>query len=104
MWSLCIKKGEKSAPANYRPVSLSSAGGKVMERVVFKNMYNYLKDNNLLYKSQSGFIPGHSTSFQLIDITIIYVRLLIINIFHAWYFVTFQKSLIPCGTKDCYLN
>ena len=38
-----------------------------MERVVFKNMYNYLKDN-LLYKYQSGFIPGHSTSFQLIDI------------------------------------
>ena len=39
-----------------------------MERVAFKNMYNYLKDNNLLNKYQSGFMPGHSTSFQLIDI------------------------------------
>lgn len=62
------KKGEKSDPANYRPVSLSSPVGKVMERVVFKNMYNYVKDNSLLYKYQSGFIPGHSTTFQLIDI------------------------------------
>ena len=31
-------------------------------------MYNYLQDNNLLYKYQSGFIPGHSTTFQLLDI------------------------------------
>ena len=30
------KKGEKSDPGNYRPVSLSSAVGKVMERVVLK--------------------------------------------------------------------
>ncbi|MCG7878111.1 MAG: reverse transcriptase family protein [Candidatus Thiodiazotropha endolucinida] len=39
-----------------------------MERVVFKHLYNYLKDNTLLYKYQSGFIPGHSTTFQLVDI------------------------------------
>ena len=31
-----------------------------MERVIFRNMYNYLKDNNLLYKHQPGFILGHS--------------------------------------------
>ena len=45
MLSLCIKKGEKSDPVNYRTVFLSSPVGKVMERVVFNNMYNYLKDN-----------------------------------------------------------
>ena len=42
--------------------------GKLHERIVFKNMYNYLIDNNLLYKYQSGFLPYHSTVFQLIDI------------------------------------
>ena len=31
-------------------------------------MYNHLYSNNLLYKYQSGFRPGHSTTFQLIDI------------------------------------
>ena len=31
-------------------------------------MYNFLLDNNLLYKYQSGFLPHHSTDFQLIDI------------------------------------
>ncbi len=63
-----FKKGEKSTPSNYRPISLISCVGKVMERVVFKHMYNYLKDHSLIYKNQSGFLPGHSTVYQLMDI------------------------------------
>ena len=58
-----FKKGEKSEPSHYRPVALLSCIGKLQERIVFKNMYNFLKDNN-----QSGFLPHHSTVFQLIDI------------------------------------
>ena len=42
--------------------------GKGMERIVFKRVYNFLLENELLYKYQSGFIPGHSTTLQLIDI------------------------------------
>ena len=40
----------------------------MQERIVFKKLYNFLLDNNLLYKYQSGFLPHHSTVFQLIDI------------------------------------
>ena len=63
-----FKKGDKCLPSNYRPVALLSNVGKVMERIVFKRLYNFLNDNDLLYKYQSGFIPGHSTTFQLVDI------------------------------------
>ena len=63
-----FKKGDKSQPSNYRPVALLSCIGKLQERIVFKNMYNFLLDNNLLYKYQSGFLPHLSTVFQLIDI------------------------------------
>lgn len=63
-----FKKGERNNPSNYRPVSLCSSVGKIMERVVFKKIYNHLHSNNLIYKFQSGFLPGHSTTFQLIDI------------------------------------
>ncbi len=63
-----FKKGNRDMPANYRPISLISCVGKVMERVVFKHVYNHLIANNLIYKNQSGFLPGHSTVFQLIDI------------------------------------
>ena len=39
-----------------------------MERVVYKHMYNFFVANNLIYKLQSGFLKGHSTVHQLIDI------------------------------------
>ena len=63
-----FKKGDKSLAANYRPVSLLSNIGKIQERIVFKHIYNHLSSNNFLFKYQSGFRPGHSTTFQLIDI------------------------------------
>ena len=59
---------DKSQPSNYRPVALLSCIGKLQERIVFKNLYNFLLDNILFYKYQSGFLPHHSAVFQLIDI------------------------------------
>ena len=61
-----FKKGDKSQPSNYRPVALLSCIGKLQERIVFKNVYDFLLEINLLYKYQSGFLPHHSTVFQLI--------------------------------------
>ena len=61
-----FKKGDTSAISNYRPISLLSAVGKVFERIVFKEVFNHLISNNLLYKFQSVFIPRHSTVPQLI--------------------------------------
>ena len=62
------KKGDSSDPSNFRPVSLLSNVAKLQERIVFKNIYNFLMENDLLYKYQSGFLPNHSTTYQLIDI------------------------------------
>ena len=62
------KKGDANLPTNYRSISLLSCIGKIMERVVFKHVYNFLHENNLIYKYQSGFSPCHSTTYQLVDI------------------------------------
>ena len=62
------KKGDNSDPSTFRPVSLLSNVGKVQERIAFKHIFNFLLENDLLYKYQSGFLPNHSTTFQLIDI------------------------------------
>ena len=59
------KKGDLSIVSNYRPISLLNAESKVLERLVFKYLYNHLHDNNLLSSLQSGFIPGDSTINQL---------------------------------------
>jgi len=63
-----FKKDGKSNPSNYRSISLLSCVGKVMERVVYKYIYNHIIDNSLLYPYQSGFLQGHSTVYQLIEI------------------------------------
>ena len=50
---------------NYRTILLLNSESKLFERLVFKYLYNRLRDNNLLSSLQSGFIPGDSTVNQL---------------------------------------
>ena len=66
------KKGDNSDPSSFHPVSLLSGIGKLQERIVFKNIYNFLNENNLIYKYQSGFLHSHSSSWS--TNTIIYVK------------------------------
>ena len=51
-----FKKEDPSIKSNYRPVSLLSCVSKIMERVVFKHVYNYFFQYNLFYKYQAGLI------------------------------------------------
>ena len=62
------KKDEKNNVENYRPVSLLSTVGKVMERVIFKYTYNFFRDNFVISVNQSGFLPGKSTVTQLLEV------------------------------------
>ena len=43
-----------------------------MERIIFQHMYNYFYENDLFYKYQPGFLPSHSTVYQLIEIEMYY--------------------------------
>lgn len=61
-----FKKSDPTRPENYRPISLLSCIGKLMERCVHKYLYNHLVTNNLLTPHQSGFIRGDSTVNQLV--------------------------------------
>ena len=63
-----FKNGDSSLPSNYRPISLISCVGKVMERIVYKHVFNHLQRNKLIYEYQSGFLPKCSTVHQLIEI------------------------------------
>ena len=63
-----LKNGDASLPSNYRPISLISCVGKIMERLVYKNVYNYLVRNKPIYEYQSCFLPKHSTIHQLLEL------------------------------------
>ncbi|MCG8033229.1 MAG: hypothetical protein JAZ03_13755 [Candidatus Thiodiazotropha taylori] len=63
-----FKKDDPSLISNYRPISLLSTIGKVMEKIVHKHLFNFFKEHNIITCLQSGFSPGDSTVNQLIDI------------------------------------
>ena len=58
------KKNSRSDPNNYRPISVLPTISKLIERIVFKNVYNYFLENSLLTRHQSC-VPGDSTVNQL---------------------------------------
>lgn len=61
-------KGEEHDPTNYRPISVTSCLGKMLEKIIFKYLYNYLQEYEILTRYQSGFRPRDSTVNQLLEI------------------------------------
>ena len=62
-----FKKGNKSKPENWRPVSLTPHPIKIMERVLRKVMTRHLESNNLINSTQHGFRQNHSCATQLLS-------------------------------------
>ena len=60
------KKGDKSKPVNYRPVSLTSVPCKLLEHIIFKHIMEHLEEHNILVDFQHGFRQGRSCESQLI--------------------------------------
>ena len=64
--SALYKKGSRSDPSNYRPVSLTSVCCKVLEHIIFRHVMTHLEANNILSHSQHGFRAKRSCESQLI--------------------------------------
>ena len=62
------KKGDKQIVNNYRPVSLLPVCRKILERLVFNLIFDFLDNNSLLSANQSGFRPSDSCENQLLSI------------------------------------
>ena len=60
-------KGDRSFSSSYRPISLCSCLGKIMEKLVQSQFFAYLKTNDLLLPEQHGFMPGKSTLSNLLS-------------------------------------
>ena len=61
-----FKKGKKTDPSNYRPVSLTSICCKLMEAHLKTKITEHLKGQNLMNTSQHGFIKGRSCTTNLL--------------------------------------
>ena len=61
-----FKKGDRSKPANYQPVSLTSVVSKMLEHNVVSNIMRHLDSHNILNESQHGIRQKRSCETQLL--------------------------------------
>ena len=59
-----IKKGDKECKNNYQPVNILPNTSKIFERIIFRQISNYME--SFLSKYQRGFRKGFSTQYCLL--------------------------------------
>ncbi len=62
------KKDEETLFTNYRPISLLPALSKIFEKVIFKQLYQFFQEKQLLYNAQYGFRADHSREFASLEL------------------------------------
>ena len=63
-----FKKGKKEEPGNYRPVSLTSIPGKILEQIIMWSLCKYLEHNAVRTRSQHVFVKNKFIQTNLISI------------------------------------
>ena len=63
------KKGSKLECSNYRPISLLSNIDKILERLIYNRLYNFLVKKEIIFLLQFGFRQKYSTTHALIHLT-----------------------------------
>ena len=63
-----FKSGDCSIITNYRPVSILPSFSKILEKVVYNRILNYLDKNQILNENQYGFRKKNSTFLALLDL------------------------------------
>ena len=58
----------KKLPANYRPISLLPIISKLLEKVVGKQLLDFLAANKIIHKHQYGFQPNKSTIHPMVHL------------------------------------
>ena len=60
---------DKQLVNNYWPISLLRIFGKIIEKIIFNRIYDFLLKEELLNPNQPGFHPSDSCINQLLAIT-----------------------------------
>ena len=63
------KSGHRNIPGNYMPISILPVISKIMERLLYDQLYDYLTKNEILSDNQFCFRKFHSPPTSLLDST-----------------------------------
>ena len=64
-----FKKGGRTTPSNYRPISLLTAFSKVTEKALYNRLIDHININSLLNSQQYGFRSNLSTDNAIFNLT-----------------------------------
>ena len=64
-----FKKGDTSDLNNYRPISILSISMKIFEKIIHRQLYDFLSQHNIISRYQSGFRDSHSTETAVIHVS-----------------------------------
>ena len=59
-----FRKDDHTSCNNYRPISLLTNIGKIIERLIHNRLMTFLNANDVLYERQLGFKHNHSTNLD----------------------------------------
>ena len=64
-----LKEGkDPKDPTSYRPISLTSCLGKILEKIIANRLIYVLEERGILTNNQAGFRPGRCTTDQILKL------------------------------------
>ena len=106
-------KGKKSDPSNYRPISIIPILGRLLEKVVSRQLTNFCDAYNVIPKEQFGFRKNSSCEIALLSATDKwlnqiddgnYVGTLLIDLTKAFDSVSHHQLLLELASIHCGSN
>ena len=86
------KSGSHTLVSNYRPITLLSVFHKIMEKLMYKRLIEFLDKHNILIENQFGFRSGRSTTHATLLITDKIQRAIEAKLFSCGIFLDLSKA------------
>ena len=62
------KKNNINIISNYRPISILSQLSKILEKIIYNRLMQFIQNNNIINTTQYGFLKKHNTTQATLDI------------------------------------
>ena len=87
-----FKKGYRKEASNYRPISILSQFDKILEKLIYSRIINFIEKNDLLCENQFGFRKNSSTIFAINSIYDKFINNIDQNLYTCCLFLDLSKA------------